>query len=156
MECRTARRMIVGKVDGLLPREGQGELSAHLAACAGCAAEERAASAVGPLLRAWAGARAAENAPRLDAMWTRVRAGIGERREAPRRHAWIPRWAWLPAALVLAVMALLIYPTGTERQPFNPSSFDVAVEDVESDAATVGLVDKGEDLPRVMWSIVDA
>jgi anti-sigma factor RsiW len=156
MECGTARKMIVGKVDGLLPQEAQGELSAHLAACAACAAEERAASAVGPLLRAWAGARAAENAPRLDAMWTRVRAGIEERREEHRRRAWVPRWAWLPAALALAVLALLFYPTGTARQPYNPRSFDVAVEDLESDAATVALVDKGEDLPRVIWIIEDA
>jgi anti-sigma factor RsiW len=148
--------MIVEKVDGLLPQEAQGELSAHLAACAACAAEERAASDVGLLLRAWAGARTAEAAPRLDAMWTRVRAGIEERREAPRRHAWIPRWAWLPTALALAVLVFLFYPTGTARQPFAPSSFDVAVEDVESDAATVALVDKGEDLPRVIWIIEDA
>ena len=148
--------MIVEKADGLLPLEGQGELSAHLAACAGCAAEERAASAVGHLLRAWTGARAAENGPRLDAMWTRVRAGIEERREANRRRAWFPRWAWLPAALALAVLALLFYPTGTERPPFAPRSFDVAVEDVESDVATVALVDKGEDLPRVIWIIEDA
>ena len=156
MECRTARRMIVEKADGLLPREALGELSAHLAACAACAAEERAASAVGPLLRAWTGARAAENAPRLDAMWTRVRAGIEEQREEHRRSAWIPRWAWLPAALALAVLALLFYPTGTDRQPFDPRSFDVAVEDVEPDVATVALVDKGEDLPRVIWIIEDA
>jgi hypothetical protein len=89
-------------------------------------------------------------------MWTRVRAGIEERREAPRRRAWIPQWAWLPAALALAVLALLFYPTGTERQPFAPRSFEVAVEDVESDVATVALVDKGEDLPRVIWIIEDA
>ena len=156
MDCTAARRMIEEKADGLLPREAQGELAAHLSACPACAAEDRAASAVGPALKAFAEARAADAAPRLDAMWTRVRAGIEERREAPRRRAWLPRWAWLPAALVLAVMALLIYPTGTERQPFNPSSFDVAVEDVESDAATVALVDKGEDLPRVIWIIEDA
>jgi anti-sigma factor RsiW len=156
MECKAARRRIVEKVDGLLPPEAQGDLSAHLAACAACAAEERAASAVGPVLRAWTGARAAENAPRLDAMWTRVRAGIEEQREAPGRRAWIQRWVWLPAALALAVLALLFYPTGTERQPFDPRSFDVAVEDVESDAATVALVDKGEDLPRVIWIIEDA
>ncbi|HEX9204767.1 MAG TPA: zf-HC2 domain-containing protein [Candidatus Deferrimicrobiaceae bacterium] len=156
MDCRTARRRIEEQADGLLPREEQGELSAHLSACEACAAEERAVSAVGPLLRAWTGARAAENAPRLDAMWTRVRAGIEERGEAPPRRAWIPRWAWLPAALALAVSAVLLYPTGTGRQPFHPRSFDVAVEDVESDTATVALVDKGEDLPRVIWIIEDA
>ncbi|MBP2675525.1 MAG: hypothetical protein H6Q84_2365, partial [Deltaproteobacteria bacterium] len=31
-----------------------------------------------------------------------------------------------------------------------------SVEDVESDDATVALVDKGEDLPRVIWIIEDA
>ena len=156
MECNAARKMIEEKADGLLPREAQGELAAHLSACPACAAEDRAASAVGPLLKAFAEARAADAAPRLDAMWTRVRAGIEERREAPRHRAWILRWAWLPAAAALAVVALLLYPTGTDRQPFSPRSFDVAVEDVESDAATVALVDKGEDLPRVIWIIEDA
>ena len=156
MDCTTARRRITEKVDGLLPPEAQGELSAHLDACPACAAEERASAAVGPLLRAWTDARATENDPRLAAMWTRVRAGIEEQRESRRRPAWIPRWAWLPAALALAVLALLFYPTGTARQPFNPRSFDVAIEEVESDAATVALVDKGEDLPRVIWIIEDA
>ena len=44
----------------------------------------------------------------------------------------------------------------TDRSPFHPTSFDVSVEDVESDVATVALVDKGEDLPRVIWIIEDA
>jgi anti-sigma factor RsiW len=148
--------MIEEKADGLLPREEQGELAAHLSTCSACAAEDRMASAVGPALRNWAGARAADAAPRLDVLWTRVRAGIEERRETPRHGAWIPRWAWLPAAVALAVLALLLYPTGTDRQPFSPRNFDVAVEDVESDAATVALVDRGEELPRVIWIIEDA
>ena len=97
-----------------------------------------------------------EKAPALDAMWTRVRAGIEESRETRRRSSWIARWAWIPAAVALAVSALLFYPAGTDRSPFHPSTFDVAVEDVESDVATVALVDKGEDLPRVIWIIEDA
>jgi anti-sigma factor RsiW len=156
MDCTAARQRIAEKADGLLPQGAREELAAHLSACEACAAEDRAVSAVGTVLRAWTGARAAEAAPRLDAMWTRVRAGIEERREAPRRRAWLPRWAWVPAAVALAAAAILLYPTGTARQPFNPRSFDVAVEDVESDAATVALVDKGEDLPRVIWIIEDA
>ena len=155
MDCRTARKRIEEKVDGLLPREAEGELATHLAACPACASESEGMSAVGPMLAAFVGARAAEKAPRLDAMWTRVRAGIEERREAERRPSWIPRWAWLPAALALAVLALLFYPTGTARSPFNPRSFEVSFEDVESDTATVALVDKGEDLPRVIWIIED-
>jgi hypothetical protein len=108
------------------------------------------------VLRALTGIRAMEKGPALDAMWTRVRAGIGESREARRRPWWIVRWAWIPAAVALAVLALLFYPAGTDRSPFHPSTFDVAVEDVESEVATVALVDKGEDLPRVIWIIEDA
>ena len=156
MDCTTARRRIEEKVDGLLPQETEGELAVHVAVCPGCAGHEAALSAVGPALKALVETRAAEKAPQLDAMWTRVSAGIVERRKAERRHAWLPKWFWLPAALALAVLALLFYPTGTERSPFNPRSFDVAVEDVESDDATVALVDKGEDLPRVIWIIEDA
>ena len=156
MDCGTALGMIGAKADGLLPREEEAELAGHLAGCPACAAEDASISATGPALRALTGIRAMKKAPALDAMWTRVRAGIEESREARRRSSWIARWAWIPAAAALAVFALLFYPSGTDRAPFHPNSFDVAVEDVESDVATVALVDKGEDLPTVIWIIEDA
>jgi anti-sigma factor RsiW len=147
---------IEAKADGLLPREAEAELAGHLAGCPACAAEDAAISAAGPALRALTGIRAMGKGPALDAMWTRVRAGIEESRAARRRPSWIARWVWVPAAVALAVLALLFYPAGTDRSPFHPSTFDVAVEDVESEVATVALVDKGEDLPRVIWIIEDA
>ena len=153
MDCRAALMNIEAKADGLLSREA--DLAGHLAGCTACAAEDAALSATGPVLRALTGIRAMETAPALDAMRTRVRAGIEERREAGRRPSRIARWAWIPAAVALAVLALLFYPTGTDRSPFHPSTFDVAVEDIESEAATVALVDKGEGLPRVIWIIED-
>jgi len=156
MDCRAALEKIDRKADGLLPREAEAELSAHLDGCPACAAEDAAISATGDVLRALTGIRAREKSPALDAMWTRVRAGIGESREELRRPSWVARWAWIPAAVALAVLALLFYPAGTDRSPFHPSTFDVAVEDVESEVATVALVDKGEDLPRVIWIIEDA
>ena len=156
MDCRTALEKIASKADGLLPREAEAELSGHLAGCPACAAEDAAISATGAVMRALTGIRARREAPALDAMWTRVRAGIEESRETRLRSPWIARWAWIPVAVALAVSALLFYPSGTDRSPFHPSSFDVAVEDVESDGATVALVDKGEDLPRVIWIIEDA
>jgi len=156
MDCGTALGKILAKADGLLPREEAAELAGHLAGCPACAAEDAALSATGPLLRALTGIRAMEKAPALDAMWTRVRAGIGESRKARRRSSWIARWVWIPATVAVAILALLFYPARTDRSPFHPSSFDVAVEDVESDVATVALVDKGEDLPRVIWIIEDA
>jgi anti-sigma factor RsiW len=155
MDCGTALGKITAKADGLLPREEEASLAGHLAGCPACAAEDAAIRAAGPALRALTGIRAMGKAPALDAMWTRVRAGIEESRETRRRSAWIARWAWIPAAVALAVAALLFYPAGTDRSPFHPSTFDVAVEDVESEVATVALVDKGEDLPRVIWIIED-
>ena len=156
MDCGTARNKIAAKADGLLPRHEEAELAEHLAGCPACAADDAATAATGPLLRALTGIRAVQKAPALDAMWTRVRAGIEEGRETRRRSALLVRWAWIPAAVALAVAALLFYPSGIDRSPFQPSSFDVAVENVESDVATVALVDKGEDLPRVIWIIEDA
>lgn len=155
MDCGTAPGKIIAKADGLLTREAEAELARHLAGCPACAAEVAAISATGPALRALTGVRAREKAPALDAMWMRVRAGIEESRETRRRSSWIARWVWIPTAVAIAVSALLFYPAGTDRSPFHPSSFDVAVEDVESDVATVALVDKGEDLPRVIWIIED-
>jgi len=156
MNCVAALERIEAKADGLLPPEEEAALAGHLAVCPACSAEEAAISATGPLLRAVTGIRANEKTPAIDAMWTRVRAGIGEAREAPRRPLWAARWAWIPAAFALAVLALLFYPARTDRPPFHPRTFDVAVEVVESDVATVALVDKGEDLPRVIWIIEDA
>lgn len=156
MDCRTALEKIESKADGLLSREEEAELVDHLAGCPACAAEDAAFSATGTMLRALTGIRAREKAPALDAMWTRVRAGIVESREARRRSPWVARWVWIPAAVALAVFALVFYPSGTDRSPFHPSTFDVAVEDVESEVATVALVDKGEDLPTVIWIIEDA
>jgi anti-sigma factor RsiW len=154
MDCRAALGSIEAKADGLLPREEEAELARHLAGCPACAGEDAAIYATGPALRALTGIRAMEKDPALDAMWTRVRAGIEESRAARGRSSWIARWAWIPAALALS--ALLFYPARTDRSPFHPSTFDVSVEDVESDVATVALVDKGEDLPRVIWIIEDA
>jgi anti-sigma factor RsiW len=156
MDCRAALMSIEAKADGLLPREAEAELAGHLAGCPACSAEDAAIAATGPALRALAGIRAREKAPALDVMWTRVGAGIAESRDARRRTSWIARWAWIPAAVAVALVALLFYPSRVDRSPFHPSSFDVAVEDVESDTATVALVDKGEDLPRVIWIIEDA
>jgi anti-sigma factor RsiW len=155
MDCRTALEKIGLKADGLLPGDAEAELSGHLAGCPSCAAEDAAISATGPMLRALTGVRAMEKAPALDALWTRVRAGIEENREA-RRPSRIARWAWIPAAVALAVLALLFYPAGTDRSPYHPGTFDVSVEDVESDVATVALVERGEDLPTVIWIIEDA
>jgi anti-sigma factor RsiW len=155
MDCKEALERIEEKADGALPKDREAELSSHLAACGTCAAEDDAVCAAGPALRALAALHSERKAAGLDAMWTRVRAGIEEGEKSRGVPGWVARWAWIPAVAALAALALLFYPTGTDQSPFHPSTFDVSVEDVESEAATVALVDKGEDLPRVIWIIED-
>jgi anti-sigma factor RsiW len=152
MECREARQKIQDLIDGRLPPGEAAEMRDHLEACGPCAAEEAELAQVGELLRFWSAVRVGEKEPQLSAMWTRVRAGIEERKE-PWYAPVLRRWFLLPAAAVLAVLALLFYPFDGTRAPFHPKSFDVTVESLESDTATVALVDKGKDLPRVIWII---
>jgi len=155
MDCGTARKLIETRADGMLPTVAGEELDAHLSSCGACSAERARTEAVGRLLRYRAAAQSASAEPGLDAMWTRVRAGIGEGK--PSRKAFrLWKWAWIPAAAALVVSAILFYPTRLDRQPYNPSTFDVSIEAVESDTATVALVDKGEELPRVIWIIENA
>lgn len=151
MECGKVLQVLQDEIDGRLPPSVAAGVRGHMESCASCAAEAAAYRRVGELLRVWTAALEAEKAPQLDAMWTRVRAGIDERKDRGRFASQARKWFWLPAAAALAGLALLFYSSDVGRAPFNPSSFDVAVEDLESDTATVALVDRGEDLPRVIW-----
>lgn len=154
MECRDVRRSIHDAIDGRLPPGRAAEVAGHLRGCEGCAREEEALRRVGDLVRLWAAARASAGEARLETTWTRVKGGIAEGRP-PRRMPWVAalRWLWLPAAAALAVLAVLFYPSGGKRGPFAPANFEVAVESLEAEDATVALVDRGEDLPRVIWII---
>lgn len=153
MDCEKVIRMLQDEIDGNLPPSEAEEVRLHVASCAACAAETEAYRRVGEMLRLWTVSRAAEKAPQLDVLWTRVRAGIEEGGRPKEAAARARRWLWIPVAGALAVFALLFYPSLVSRAPYRPTSFDVAVEDLESDTATVALVDKGDDLPRVIWIV---
>jgi anti-sigma factor RsiW len=153
MDCRKALQLLQDEIDGRLPPSEAAEVRRHVETCGTCAAESAAYRRVGEALRLWAAARAAEASPRIEALWTRVRAGIEEQRRRKGTVARVRRWLWLPAAGALAVSVLLFYPSLVSRAPFHPSSFEVAVEDLASDTATLAFVDRGDDLPRVIWII---
>jgi anti-sigma factor RsiW len=152
MECGQARQMIQDLVDGRLPPRQAEDVRGHLRGCGPCTSEEEDLRRVGEMLRMWSAARVGERETQLSALWTRVRAGIEEERK-PWHVPLLRRWFWVPAAAAVAVLALLFYPSDGTRAPFHPNSFDVTVESIESDTATVALVDKGEELPRVIWII---
>lgn len=155
MECKAVRKILEDAIDGRLSAADGDAVRRHLVSCPGCASEDAGIRRVGAELRRLAAAKALEKSPELDAMWTRVRAGIAERRGTRSTWRIVWRWAWFPAAALLAVLALLFYPSVVSRAPFHPSSFDVSVENVESDAGTVAVLDRGEDFPRVIWIIED-
>ena len=152
MDCAKTREMIQDHIDGVLPPDVAGKVREHLVSCGPCAAEDAEFRQVGELLRLWSAARVEEREPQLSVLSTRIRAGI-EEKSVPWHSSLLRRWFWVPAAAMLAVFALLFYPSDGTRAPFHPKSFDVTVESLESDTATVALVDKGEGLPRVIWII---
>lgn len=151
MDCRKALQVLQEEIDGLLPPREAAEARSHLESCGPCAAEAASYRRVGELLRLWTASRVAEKSPQLDVLWTRVQAGIEEKRGRGGAAEWAMKWFWLPAAAALAVLILMFYPSGVSRAPFHPRSFDVSIEELDSDTATVALVDRGEDLPRVIW-----
>jgi anti-sigma factor RsiW len=148
--CTRTLARIHDLIDGRLPPSEAEELRRHISACPSCALEEREYRRVGDLLRVAAAGAAAD--PRLSAMWARVRAGIEERREWEEgRRAWIRRFFWIPAAAALAVLFFVVYPSVVGRSPLTPGDFRVSVESLESEGATVALLDEGEEFPRVIW-----
>lgn len=156
MDCDKAKDLLLERYDDGLGAPSMASVREHLAGCPACRAEHESLVRVGELLRLRA--KVAESAAdaKLGAMWTRVRAGIDEERRVAAHHgpAWL-RWLWVPAVGgALAVLLLLFYPS-VSGKPFQPSHFDVAVEDLESESATVALIDKGADLPKVIWIIDD-
>ncbi|NJD63398.1 MAG: hypothetical protein FIA93_11855 [Deltaproteobacteria bacterium] len=153
MDCGKAGKVLQDEIDGRLPPAESAEVRRHVESCGACAAEADAYRRVGGMLRAWTAARAEEKAPQLEVLWPRVRAGIEERKPETGGAASIRRWLWLPVAAALAVAAIVFYPSVVNKAPFHPTSFNVTVEDLESETATVALVDKGDDLPRVIWII---
>ncbi|MCL2102621.1 MAG: zf-HC2 domain-containing protein [Syntrophorhabdaceae bacterium] len=158
IDCKTAKTLIEKRVDGLLPSGSEAELNAHLSSCRECAVERSREAAVGRLLKSHIDSRVASAQGGLDMMWTRVRAGIEEGKPA---EGILSRWMWAPfpaGALAITVFALLLYfyPTGLDRSPFNPRTFDVYVEEMESEIASVMQLDMGEGLPRVIWITEDA
>ncbi len=154
MECGKTRQLIQDDIDGRLPPLVSERLREHLRKCGPCAAEEANVRRIGAMLRTWSAVRVGERDAQLSVLWTRVGAGIEE-----RRKSWsvslLRQWFWVLPAAVVAVLTLLFYPFDGAKAPFHPKSFDVTVESLESDTAIVALVDKGKDLPRVIWIIED-
>jgi len=122
MDCRVALGMIEAKADGLLPRGGGRETRVPPGRVprvrgGGCGdLRETATRAARP----WAGIRAMEKRPALDAMWTRgARRDRGGSGGAPS-PSWIAAVAWIPVAAALAVLVAPVLPCGNGSIAVSP------------------------------------
>jgi anti-sigma factor RsiW len=151
MDCKKDDKLLHEWIDNRLTGPEAERVRAHVAGCPRCVDTVEAYRASGDLLRAWAAGGARERSPQLDAMWTRVRAGIAEKQEAKRTTRRWRHWLWLPAAAALAVFTLMVYPSVVGRGPISPGDFRVEVETLDSETSTVALLDRGADFPQVIW-----
>lgn len=151
MDCGKVRATLNDEIDGRLPPLEAAGVREHLEGCEACAAEAGSIRRVGTLLRLWSEARTAETSPRLEVLWTRVKGEIEEKAARKTAAVRMRKWLWLPAGAALAVLILMFYPSSINKAPFHPISFEVAVEELDSDTGTVAFLDRGEDLPRVIW-----
>jgi len=118
MTCDEARERMDDYVDGALDEAAFQEMELHVAACAGCRAEERALRA----LLAHASALPAEMAPAHD-LWTGIAERLDEPRPLWRRPRLLAGWgAGLAAAagVVLALSAAFHGPGAAGRPPAGP------------------------------------
>jgi hypothetical protein len=102
MTCAEARDRLDDYVDGALAGAELHEMELHLAACAGCAAEERRLSA----LVAGAAALPREIGPPRD-LWPGIAERIAAARPRPLAPAVRRVWSWSPSVLAAAAAVLV-------------------------------------------------
>jgi hypothetical protein len=105
MRCSWVRRQLVRHVEGALSPAEASRVRAHVAECAECSRELRAAESAARILRSTV---PAAHEPSAD-LWRRVAARLPERRAPVRRP--VRTWAFAAAALVLLVFVALAAPT---------------------------------------------
>jgi hypothetical protein len=159
IDCTTARMLMDKRADGMFSPDAESDLEAHISSCPECAAWRSGSEDLGRLLRSHINARTVSARSGLDMMWTRVRAGIEEGKQslACSSRRFMPIFS--AGALAIVVFSLFLYhlyPAGPDRTPYNPRTFEVSVEEIESDIAVVTQLDMGDDLPRVIWIFEDA
>lgn len=149
MNCREVReRFELVEMGGAGHGEAE-EVRRHLASCRECSAYVEDVKRTGELLRQFV-SEEVEKVPE-NAVLSRVEASIREEREKKIFPRFLTRLA--PVIVGLLALAAVMFYSSIEEKPSRVASFDVTVESVEAVNATVVLVNKGEDSPKVIWII---
>jgi predicted anti-sigma-YlaC factor YlaD len=152
MICEDVRKKIELLKDGILNPPEEGAVKDHLGACEDCKRYVDETARIGDLLREYV----KDEIDRLpeNVILGRVEASIQEVEE--KGKGWfLENIKYLIPAFVSAValILILVYPSMVSRNAGRELKFAATVESIEAENATVMLVDKGADTPKVIWII---
>ncbi len=149
MKCREAREKFELLKTGELPPEERENVESHVKACQECQGFLGDSERIGALLRRFV-EEEISGLPE-EVVVGRVRAAV---RESGGRRRFSGLVKWLLPILVgaVALVAVLFYPSFETRKT-REFSYRVSVERVEAVNAAVVLVERGEDIPKVIWII---
>jgi predicted anti-sigma-YlaC factor YlaD len=151
MECDVVRKKFELLDSGVLPPAEEEALKGHAESCGECRIFMEEASRVGDLLRVYVEDELKGVPP--NAVLSRVEASIDELDESRKRTFRFFKFL-IPAFIgVVALLIIMIYPSFKVKRIEKPGRFTVSIESIEAENATVVLVDKGADTPKVIWII---
>lgn len=152
MICSDIRNKIEPLIGGMLQPVEEGEVRKHLDTCEDCKNYVDETSRLGELLRQYV----RDEVDRLpgNVIVGRVEAVLRE--TAEERKSWFfGKLKYLIPAMVgaVALILILVYPSMVNRTGRPDLKFAATVESIEAENATVMLVDRGADVPKVIWII---
>ncbi len=135
MDCREAEMLMQDEIDGVLSRDREAQLRAHVDGCAACSRTRqelnRLASAVSRL----------QDTPLPDGTWNRLLSHALAQHQSPRSRRY---WHTVPAALAAAAVLLLAVwwygQTGANRRTSREPQASAVTRRVVDDAAFSGAV----------------
>lgn len=152
MKCEDVRKDIHALGLSILDGRREGELREHLGACHFCQQYLSETEKVSELVRQYV--KGESSLIPENVISARVDAAIEDMGSLPgQRFRWALKYLLPPLAATVALLAILFYSSGVKRETLSQRKFSATVESIEAKNATVMLVDKGMDTPKVIWII---
>jgi predicted anti-sigma-YlaC factor YlaD len=152
MICSDVRKKIEPLHEGILQPAEAGAVQNHLGSCEVCKMYLEETARIGELLREYVRGEV-ERLPE-NVVLGRVEAAIQEAQESRKSWLFENLKFIVPAFVgVVAIILILVYPSKETRKIRPEIKFAATVESIEAENATVMIVDRGADTPKVIWII---